>query len=136
VNPEMAAGGLWSTPTDLAKLAIELALSIHGKANHLLTQDTTRDLLTPQWKEGVINILGTKQDPDQMALGFFVGSPKGRFGHIGGNVGYQAMLVMFADTADGVVIMTNSDVGLAAGNALLNRIAEVYGWNYVAPPAP
>jgi CubicO group peptidase (beta-lactamase class C family) len=136
VNPEMAAGGLWSTPTDLAKLAIELALSIHGKANHLLTQDTTRDLLTPQWKQGVINVLGTKQDPDQMALGFFVGSPKRRFGHIGGNVGYQATLVMFADTGDGVVIMTNSDVGLAAGNALLNRIAEVYGWNYVAPPAP
>ena len=136
VNPEMAAGGLWSTPTDLAKLAIELALSIHGKANHLLTQDTTRNLLTPQWKEGVINILGTKQDPDQMGLGFFIGSQKGRFGHIGGNVGYQATLVMFADTGDGVVIMTNSDVGLATGNALLNRIAEVYGWNYVAPPAP
>jgi CubicO group peptidase (beta-lactamase class C family) len=136
VNPEMAAGGLWSTPTDLAKLAIELALSIHGKANHLLTKDTTRNLLTPQWKEGVINILGTKQDPDQMGLGFFIGSQKGRFGHIGGNVGYQATLVMFADTGDGVVIMTNSDVGLATGNALLNRIAEVYGWNYVAPPAP
>lgn len=136
VNPEMAAGGLWSTPTDLAKLAIELALSMQGKANHLLTQEITRDLLTPQWKEGVINILGTKQDPDQMGLGFFVGSQKGRFGHIGGNVGYQATLVMFADTGDGVVIMTNSDVGLAAANVLLNRIAEVYGWNYVAPPAP
>jgi hypothetical protein len=51
-------------------------------------------------------------------------------------VGYQATLVMFADTGDGVVIMTNSDVGLTAGNALLNRIAEVYSWNYVAPPAP
>jgi len=136
VNPEMAAGGLWSTPTDLAKLAIELSLSIHGKANHLLTQDTTRELLTPQWKEGVINILGTKRDPDQMGLGFFVGSQKGRFGHIGGNVGYQATLVMFADTGDGVVIMTNSDVGLTAGNALLNSIAEVYAWDYVVPPAP
>jgi hypothetical protein len=45
-------------------------------------------------------------------------------------------LLMFAETGDGVVIMTNSDVGLAAGNALLNRIAEVYGWNYVATPAP
>jgi CubicO group peptidase (beta-lactamase class C family) len=136
VNPEMAAGGLWSTPTDLAKFAIELALSIHGKANHLLTQDTTRELLTPQWKEGVINILGTKQDPDEMGLGFFIGSQKGRFGHIGGNVGYQATLVMFADTGNGVVIMTNSDVGLAAGNALLNSIAEAYAWDYVAPPAP
>jgi hypothetical protein len=24
----------------------------------------------------------------------------------------------------------------AAGNALLNSIAEVYAWDYVAPPAP
>src|SRR4029077_6740829 len=39
VNAEMAAGALWSTPTDLAKLAIELALSIHGMANHLLTKN-------------------------------------------------------------------------------------------------
>lgn len=136
VNPEMAAGGLWSTPTDLAKLAIELALSAQGKSNHVLDQATARDMLTPHWKDGVVNILGTKQDPDQMGLGFFVGTKKGRFGHIGGNVGYQATLVMFADTGDGVVIMTNSDVGLAAGNALLDRIAEVYGWDYVAPPAP
>jgi len=136
VNPDMAAGGLWSTPTDLAKLAIELALSIHGKAKHLLTQDTARESLTPQWKKGVVNILGTKQDPDQMGLGFFIGSQKGRFGHIGGNVGYQATLIMFADTGNGMVIMTNSDVGLAAGNALLNRIAEVYAWDYLAPLAP
>jgi hypothetical protein len=34
------------------------------------------------------------------------------------------------------VIMTNSDVGLRAGNVLLNRIAEAYGWNYAAPPPP
>jgi hypothetical protein len=27
-------------------------------------------------------------------------------------------------------------VGLAAGNALLDQIAKVYGWNYVAPPLP
>lgn len=136
VNPEMAAGGLWSTPRDLARLAVDLALSAHGKANHVLTRNTARDMFTSHWKDGVVNILGTKQDPDQMGLGFFVGTQKGRFGHIGGNVGYQATLMMFAESGDGVVIMTNSDVGLAAGNALLDRIAQVYGWDYVAPAPP
>jgi hypothetical protein len=43
---------------------------------------------------------------------------------------------MFGDTGDGVVIMTNSDVGLTAGNALLDRIAQIYGWDYVVPPPP
>lgn len=136
VNPEMAAGGLWSTPTDLAKLAIELALSMQGKANHILSQTMTRDMLTAHWQKGVINILGTQDDPDGMGYGFFVGKQGGRFGHIGGNVGYQATLVMFGDTGNGIVIMTNSDIGLTAGNVLLDKIAKVYGWNYVVPPPP
>lgn len=93
-------------------------------------------MLTAHWHSGVLNILGTKEDPDGMGYGFFVGKQNGRFGHIGGNVGYQATLVMFGDTGNGVVIMTNSDVGLMAGNVLLERIAEVYGWNYAAPPPP
>ena len=54
------------------------------------------------------------------------------FGHIGGNVGYQATFVMFKP-GDGAVIMTNSDVGLRVGNALLSEIAKQYGWNYTAP---
>jgi len=136
VNPEMAAGGLWSTPTDLAKLAIELALSAQGKANHVLSQAMTHDMLTAHWHKGVINILGTQDDPDGMGYGFFVGKKDGRFGHIGGNVGYQATLVMFGDTGNGIVIMTNSDIGLTASNVLLDKVAKVYGWNYVVPPPP
>jgi CubicO group peptidase (beta-lactamase class C family) len=135
-NPEMAAGGLWSTPTDLATLAIELALSEQGKANRVLSRTTARDMLTAHWSQDVVNILGTKEDRDGMGYGFFVGKSNGRFGHIGGNVGYQATLVMFADTGSGVAIMTNSDVGLTVGNVLLDRIAEVYGWHYSAPPPP
>ena len=46
---------------------------------------------------------------------------------MGGNVGYQATIVMFSDTGDGVVVMTNSDVGLAVSNVRLDRITEVYG---------
>ncbi len=133
VQPEMAAGGLWTTPTDLARLAIELALAAHGRSHRVLSERTAKAMIESHWRSGVINILGTNSSPDMMGYGFFVGS-KHRFGHIGGNVGYQATLLMFGDTGQGVVIMTNSDIGLKAGNALLNRIADVYGWNYHAPP--
>ena len=136
VTPEMAAGGLWSTPSDLARLAIELSLPARGRANHILSQAMTRDMLAPHGESGVINVLGSTEDPDRMGYGFFVGRDRGRFGHIGGNVGYQATLVMLAETGDGVVIMTNSDVGLLVGNLLVDRIAEVHGWTYVAPPPP
>lgn len=135
VQPEMAAGGLWSTPSDLAKLAIEIALSASGRANHVLSQQMTLSMLSQHWDRGVINILGPPGHPDAMGLGFFVGDGH-RFGHIGGNVGYQSTLVMFGDSGNGVVIMTNSDVGLEVGNLLLDRIAQVYGWNYTAPPPP
>ena len=83
-----------------------------------------------------VNTLGTPEDPDAMGYGFFMGEKTHRFGHIGGNVGYQAALVFFADTGDGVVIMTNSDVGLHAGNVLLNGIAKHYHWHYAEPPPP
>jgi hypothetical protein len=68
-----------------------------------------------------------------MGYCFFVGHDH-RLGNIGGNVGYQASLGMFADSGNGAVIMTNSDIGVAAGNALLNKIAAFYGWIYIAPP--
>jgi CubicO group peptidase (beta-lactamase class C family) len=135
VQPEMAAGGLWTTPTDLAKLALEIALSAHGKSHRVLSPSMANEMITPHWQGDVINILGTPASPDQMGYGFFVGQDH-RFGHIGGNVGYQASLVMFADSGNGAVIMTNSDIGLQAGNALLNKIAAFYSWNYVAPPPP
>ena len=47
-TPEMAAAGLWTTPTDLARFAIEIALSTQGKANHVLSQKSAQEMLTPQ----------------------------------------------------------------------------------------
>jgi CubicO group peptidase (beta-lactamase class C family) len=48
VYPEIAAAGLWTTPTDLAKFGIEIALSKQGKANHVISQSMARQMLTPQ----------------------------------------------------------------------------------------
>src|ERR1700733_6238991 len=45
--PEMAAAGLWTTPTDLAHYSIEVEQSLEGKANHVLSIEMTRQMLTP-----------------------------------------------------------------------------------------
>jgi len=136
VSPELAAAGLWSTPTDLATLAIDIASSARGQSHRVLSRRLAEEMLSPHIAEGVLNILGTADDPDRMGYGFFVGARTRRFGHVGGHVGYQATLVMFADTGNGAAVMTNSDHGLLAGNELLNAIAREYGWNYTAPRPP
>ncbi len=116
VYPEMAAAGLWTTPTDLAKFAIEIALSKHGKSNRVLSESMTEQMLTPQ-----IDLVG---------LGFFLGDTKtaGQFGHGGADEGFQAQLLMFADSGQGVVVMANSDNGINLADLLIANIAREYGW--------
>jgi CubicO group peptidase (beta-lactamase class C family) len=119
IYPEMAAAGLWTTPTDLAKFAIEIALSKQGKANHVLSQQMTTTMLTP--------VL------DDAGLGFFLDKDNpGQFGHNGDDEGFQAMLTMNADSGKGIAIMANSEWGITIGNLVLDRVAHEYHWNYKA----
>ncbi len=119
VYPEMAAAGLWTTPTDLAKFAIEIALSKQGKANRVLSAKTVREMLTPV--------------TDENGLGFFCDkSNPGQFGHGGADEGFQALLTMNAESGNGLVMMADSDNGISVMNQVLRRVAKEYGWNYEA----
>jgi CubicO group peptidase (beta-lactamase class C family) len=123
VYPEMAAAGLWTTPTDLAKFAIETALAEEGKSAKVLNTATTRERLTPQ--------PGT----DNIGLGFFL-PPKspGEFGHDGADEGFQASLVMNAKSGKGVVIMTNSENGTLIAWELIRSVAREYAWTSIPDP--
>ena len=118
IYPEMAAAGLWTTATDLARFGIEIALSKQGKANHVLSEATTREMLKPQI--------------EQVGLGFFLDEYKNpeEFGHNGADEGFQAVLIMFADSGKGIAIMGNSDNAIAVANALTESVAKEYRWNY------
>ena len=117
VYPEMAAAGLWTTPTDLARFAIEIANSRHGKSNRVLSQRMTEEMLTPVM--------------DGAGLGFFVEKENpGQFGHNGADEGFQALLTMNSETGKGVAIMADSDNGITVANYILRRVAQEYAWNY------
>jgi CubicO group peptidase (beta-lactamase class C family) len=117
IYPEMAAAGLWTTPTDLSKFAIEIALSKHGKANRVLSEKMTNEMLKPVLEEAGLGLFMDKENP-------------GQFGHNGADEGFQALLTMNAETGKGAAIMANSDNGVAVGNILLQSVAKEYGWNY------
>src|SRR5215471_362689 len=122
VYPEMAAAGLWTTPTDLAKFAIEIALSKQGKANHVLSQKSVEEMLTPQIKaEGGDGSVG---------LAFFLGMENSAdsFGHNGADEGFQALLVMFADSGKGIAIMGNSDAFFRVAPHVENAVRRARGW--------
>lgn len=113
---------MWTTPTDLARFAIETALSKQGKGNHVLSESMTRQMLTVQM--------------EPVGLGFFLGEYKNpqEFGHNGSNEGFRSWLVMFADTGEGVAIMANSDNGVPLEDMLMRSVAKEYSWKYTPEP--
>ncbi|HEX5709586.1 MAG TPA: serine hydrolase [Pyrinomonadaceae bacterium] len=124
VYPEMAAAGLWTTPTDLAKFAIEMQLSLQGKSNRVLSRAMTEKMLTPVM--------------DDVALGFFLqryGKDKQSvyFGHDGADEGFRAMLLVHKEKGYGAVVMVNSDNGQIMGE-VLRSVAREYGWDDYLPP--
>jgi CubicO group peptidase (beta-lactamase class C family) len=114
VYPEMAAAGLWTTPSDLARFALGIIDAYHGRSNDVLSQEMARQMLTP----GIHN----------HGLGPVIG-PGGRsFGHSGGNEGYRCVLRAFIESGNGAAVMTNSDNGGVLYQEIIRTLAELYDW--------
>ena len=129
VYPEMAAAGLWTTPTDLARAGVELMRTLRGKASSsLLPRETVEAMLQPQL-------------PDQRAgegeycgLGFFC-SGKGEgfnFGHDGADEGFMALMHCHLETGQGAMAMINSN-GFPLLVEVLRAIAREYEWPEFLP---
>jgi CubicO group peptidase (beta-lactamase class C family) len=115
--PEMAAAGLWTTPSDLALFAIDLLESAQNKPNKVLSPEMSRQMLTKQ--------------AGSYGLGVSLGDKV--FSHGGSNEGFTCILVVHIDTAQGAVIMTNSDNGPPLFNEILRAISHEYNWTDYRP---
>ncbi|MEO6612809.1 MAG: serine hydrolase domain-containing protein [Chitinophagaceae bacterium] len=118
---EQAAGGLWTTPSDLAKFVIEMQLSAQGKSNKILTKETTQLMLTPYIDE-------------HAALGVFIDKRNGTsyFQHTAGNQGFSGIYYGSLEEGKGFIAFINSDAGFAVLNQLMNSVATVYNWKGMA----
>ena len=116
--PENAPASLWSTPSDLARLIIEVINSYNGKSNRVLSTGMTRQMLTPQ--QGIAG------------LGFFIiqaGSGI-RFEHPGWNEGFHSLLIGDLVRGQGMVWMTNGENGRRLGWEVTRGLAQVFGWKW------
>jgi CubicO group peptidase (beta-lactamase class C family) len=120
--PELAAAGLWTTPSDLCRYILEVQHSLAGKANHVLSQAMTQQMLTPGlggWGLGV-EIGGEASDP--------------WFSHGGSNAGYESLFVGYERNGDGAAVMTNAQGGGRLAAQVMRAIAMTYDWPDWKPP--
>jgi CubicO group peptidase (beta-lactamase class C family) len=125
VYPELEAAGLWTTPSDLARFAIEVQQSIQGRSNRVLSRSIVQEMVTPV---GV----------GDYAIGLELQKRGGGwyFGHSGGNWGFACDLVAHKINGYGLAIMTNGDFGGAVMNEVRARVAAAYDWDWLDKPVP
>lgn len=115
IYPEMAAAGLWTTPTDLATLIIELQKSYAGASNKIISKEMTAQMLTRQFGTWGLG-------PDVEVRGQTV-----EFSHGGSDEGFEAFWSGFSD-GRGVVVMTNGNRGTGLAMEIIASVAREYGW--------
>ena len=123
IYPEMAAGGLWTTPMDLSKFIIELQKSLKGNSNKVLSKSMTENMLSRHFGDMGLGFILRGDDED---LGFTFN---------GGNEGYRCDMYAYAFQDKGAVIMTNSDNGQFIINEIYRSISAEYGWSDHKPQA-
>jgi CubicO group peptidase (beta-lactamase class C family) len=114
--PEMAAAGLWTTPSDLARYMIENQQSLQGKANHVLSRELTEQMVTAGkggWGLG-------------LQIGGSVSNPY--FSHGGVNEGFESMFAAYEHNGEGAAVMTNAQGGMRLALQIMSSIAVAYDW--------
>jgi CubicO group peptidase (beta-lactamase class C family) len=114
--PEMAAAGLWTTPSDLALAAIEVQKDYAGTSNKLLSKDVARQMLTHQKDNWGLGVALTATDHPL------------RFGHGGSNEGFRCDFEAYIDSGQGIVIMSNANSGDAIIGEIRRAVAQEYAW--------
>ncbi|UHA74340.1 serine hydrolase domain-containing protein [Paenibacillus sp. 481] len=112
INPYPAAAGLWTTPTDLATLVIEMMNSLTDNRHSRLPNRLIKQLLIPQgckeWAGLGLFLDGSEHEIEVSSLGW--------------GVGFQCMMVAYPYLGTGAVIMTNTDLGIHQLKGIIGEI--------------
>ena len=131
-----AGGGLWTTPTDLARFAIEISKAYKGRSNTIVSQKSTVIMLSPQMGTGnfgrrVSKLLPGFCSQPKYGLGFMLCDEVDDFifWHGGHNLpGYRSLLVVMPEKEQGISIMINGEKGAVLTAEIFLSFAQAYGW--------
>jgi CubicO group peptidase (beta-lactamase class C family) len=126
IYPEQAAAGLWTTPSDLARFAIEIQQTLRtATAGRVLSPALAREMVTPVG----VGPFAVGLTIEKRGEGWY-------FSHGGSNWGFRCNLVAHVRKGYGVVVMTNADSGSAVASEIEARVAAAYGWDSLDKPVP
>lgn len=108
IYPEMAAAGLWTSPSQLILWAREMQQIYQTQQDGLLKSETVREMLTPGLNDHGLGPVSSDHT----------------FGHGGADEGFRARLVAWKEQPVAVVIMVNSDNGSIIQEIMLSIAAE------------
>jgi CubicO group peptidase (beta-lactamase class C family) len=116
IYPEMAAAGLWTTPSDLAQMMVDIQHALAGHAGGVLSPAMARRMLEPV-------------TPDY-SMGFDLGGAPdvGYFAKGGDTEGFGALMVAYRTSGDGAAVMANGAGGGALADEVIRSIAATYDW--------
>jgi CubicO group peptidase (beta-lactamase class C family) len=121
--PEMAAAGLWTTATDLAKFAIAIQRAVNGAKGAILPPSLAARMTAPLLGDYGLGLAVEKHENETYV------------GHDGADEGFQALLLFHRDKGLGAAVMANSDNGIALAREILRGVARADDWpGYL--PAP
>lgn len=102
ITPQVAPSGLWSTPTDLALIAIEMQKALLGKGNKVISTAVATKVTT------IVTMNGPRgwSYGWQRSLGF---GNQEWFSHDGSNTGTGGDLIATMKNGNGIAVLANGD---------------------------
>ena len=120
IFPYKAAGGVWTTPSDIARFVITLFDDLDGE-KQLLNASTVQQVFG--------------RDAERLAFAkiFDDSSEDLIFRHYGTNQGFSSYLVGSLEKRQAVVIMTNGHMAFEFLDYVARGVSEFYEWDFLRP---
>jgi CubicO group peptidase (beta-lactamase class C family) len=118
--PSLAGGGLWSTPSDLCRFAIEVQRALRGESS-IISRKLAEEMLTVHIASYGLG-LALQGEGNDLA-----------FSHGGDIEGYHNFFFAYARRGQGVAVMTNAQNGSYLYQEILRSVASAYDWPHLKP---